>query len=152
MKSNREIHHKALFFPKIKLMLTYYLFSRYEGDGTWTVNSKLHSRSRLVQSRVRPTQSGLISLGGRIFLSFPFNFHVVWINMHRKVEDRTTKPERWLEKVGPFNFKLLVVPHLKFWKWQCKIFSLQKLNGILVLFKTVKSIIVMAFRMFSKQA
>ena len=94
----------------------------------------------------------LISMGRRIFLPFPWNFNVMGINMHQKVEDRTMKTEWLLEKVAPFSFELLVVPHLKFWKWQSKIFSLQKLNVILVLFKTVKSIIIMAFRMFSKQA
>ena len=80
------------------------------------------------------------------FSFFPWNFDVIVIHMHRKVEKRTTKRERLLETVGRFNFKILVVPHLKFWKWQCKIFSTQKLNAILVSFKMVKLFIVIAFR------
>ena len=113
-------------------------------------DAKYRKRNRFLSICYATLHSGLILMGGRIFLSFCWNFNVKGINVHQKVEDRTTKTERLLEKDGPFNFKLLVVPHLKFWKWQSKIFSLQKLKAILVLFKTVKSIVAMACRIFSK--
>ena len=110
---------------------------------------------------------------GRYFFNqtslYPSICNVQWVNFNGRV-DRSVfslkfqchrnqhAPKSWeqndenrkvIGKSCPFNFKLLVVPRLKFWKWQSKIFSLQKLKAILVLFKTVKSIVAMTCRIYT---
>ena len=64
-----------------------------ERENIWFDQKNFLNNFQVCQPHHYTMDSRLISMKGRIFLSFHLNFSIIGINMHCKVVDRKTKPE-----------------------------------------------------------